>query len=208
MPTMSTVLAFASLTFGMALIPGPNMIYLISRTVCQGKTAGFISLFGIAMGFVVYVLCSALGITAAFFAVPYAYEVLRYLGALYLLFLAWAALRPKKTLSLTPHRVDVDCYQKLFIVGFLTNLLNPKVAMLYLALLPQFIDPAQGSVFVQSLTLGLVQILSAITVQSVVIVTAGSISFVVLRHTKWIKIQRWVMGTIFAGLALRVATQN
>lgn len=80
--------------------------------------------------------------------------------------------------------------------------------MLYLALLPQFIDPAQGSVFVQSLTLGLVQILSAITVQSVVIVTAGSISFVVLRHTRWIKMQQWVMGTIFAGLALRVATQN
>ncbi|MGP1615123.1 MAG: LysE family translocator, partial [Pollutimonas bauzanensis] len=94
MPEPSNLLAFAAIALGMVLTPGPNMVYLISRSICQGRAAGLISLGGVALGFVFYMLCAAFGITALVMAVPFAYDTIRYAGALYLLWLAWQALRP------------------------------------------------------------------------------------------------------------------
>ena len=94
MPDTASLLAFALIALGMVLTPGPNMIYLISRSICQGRVAGLISLGGVALGFVFYMLCAAFGITAIVLAVPYAYDALRFAGALYLLWLAWQAVRP------------------------------------------------------------------------------------------------------------------
>ena len=94
MPHLSSLLGFALVSFGMVLTPGPNMIYLISRSIAQGRGAGLISLGGVALGFVFYMLCAAFGITALLFAVPYAYDALRLGGALYLLWLAWQVLKP------------------------------------------------------------------------------------------------------------------
>ncbi len=94
MPELSNLLAFAAVALGMVLTPGPNMVYLISRSICQGRTAGLISLGGVALGFVVYMLCAAFGITALVLAVPYAYDAIRIAGAAYLLWLAWQAVRP------------------------------------------------------------------------------------------------------------------
>src|SRR5579862_603264 len=151
MIAFSTWAAFALICLGMVLTPGPNMIYLVSRSICQGRLAGLISLGGVALGFVTYMLCAAFGITALLFAVPYAYDALRFAGAAYLLWLAWQALKPGGRSPFQVKTLKVDGPRKLFAMGFVTNLLNPKIAMLYLALLPQFIDPAQGSVLVQSL---------------------------------------------------------
>src|SRR3981189_3767462 len=92
MPHLTSLLGFALVSFGMVLTPGPNMIYLISRSITQGATAGLISLGGVALGFVFYMLCAAFGITALLFAVPYAYDALRLAGAAYLLWLAWQGL--------------------------------------------------------------------------------------------------------------------
>jgi threonine/homoserine/homoserine lactone efflux protein len=94
MPHLSSLLGFALVSLGMVLTPGPNMIYLISRSISQGRMAGLISLGGVALGFVFYMLCAAFGITALLFAVPYAYDALRFGGALYLLWLAWQVLKP------------------------------------------------------------------------------------------------------------------
>ena len=94
MPDMSSLLAYGLISLGMVLTPGPNMIYLISRSICQGRTAGLISLGGVALGFVVYMVCAALGITALVMAVPFAYDALRFGGALYLVYLAWQAVKP------------------------------------------------------------------------------------------------------------------
>ncbi|KAG1274419.1 hypothetical protein G6F65_010474 [Rhizopus arrhizus] len=94
MPATSDLLAFALISLGMVLTPGPNMIYLVSRSICQGRRAGLISLGGVALGFVFYMLCAALGITALLMTVPLAYDALRIGGALYLLYLAWQALKP------------------------------------------------------------------------------------------------------------------
>ena len=94
MPHIATLLGFALVSLGMVLTPGPNMIYLISRSITQGPAAGIVSLGGVALGFVFYMLCAAFGITALLFAVPYAYDALRFAGAAYLLWLAWQAIKP------------------------------------------------------------------------------------------------------------------
>jgi len=100
---------FALIALGMVLTPGPNMVYLISRSICQGRVAGLISLGGVALGFVFYMLCAAFGITAIVFAVPYAYDGLRLCGAVYLLWLAWQAVRPASYRRLRPSLSDRLC---------------------------------------------------------------------------------------------------
>src|SRR5919106_4113466 len=168
MPSSANLVAFALVAFGMVLTPGPNMIYLISRSICQGRLAGLISLGGVALGFVVYMLCAAFGITALLFAVPYAYDALRFAGAIYLLWLAWQVIKPNGRSPFQARELPVDGPRKLFAMGFVTNLLNPKIAMLYLALLPQFIDPTVGSVLTQSLALGAIQIVISVTVNAMI----------------------------------------
>ncbi|MEM5385731.1 LysE family translocator [Paraburkholderia phymatum] len=207
MPQTTHLLAFALVALGMALTPGPNMIYLVSRSISQGRTAGLISLGGVAFGFVFYMFCAAFGITALLLAVPFAYDALRFGGALYLLYLAWQTVKPGGRSPFQVRELPADSPRKLFTMGFVTNLLNPKIAVLYLSLLPQFIDPQQGSVLGQSLIFGAIQIVLSISVNSTVAITAGSIAGFLARKPTWLVIQRWLMGTVLAGLAVRMATQ-
>ncbi|AUT71461.1 LysE family translocator [Paraburkholderia hospita] len=207
MPQTSHLVAFAFVALGMALTPGPNMIYLISRSICQGRVAGLISLGGVALGFVVYMFCAAFGITALLLAVPFAYDALQFGGALYLLYLAWQAVKPGGRSPFQVRDLPVDSPRKLFTMGFITNLLNPKIAVLYLSLLPQFIDPQHGSVLGQSLMFGVIQIVLSISVNSTVAMTAGSIAVFLARKPTWLVVQRWMMGTVLAGLAVRMATE-
>jgi len=207
MPEMSNVIAFGLIALGMVLTPGPNMIYLISRSICQGRLAGLISLGGVALGFVFYMLCAAFGITALVMAVPFAYDALRFAGAVYLLYLAWQAVRPGGRSPFEVRDLPEDGPRKLFMMGFLTNLLNPKIAVMYLSLLPQFIDPAQGSVLLQSLVLGFTQILISVTVNAMIAIAAGSIAAFLIGRPTWLVVQRWLMGTILTGLAVRMATE-
>ncbi|WP_234187052.1 LysE family translocator [Shinella sp. NM-101] len=207
MPDPAGLAAFALIALGMVLTPGPNMVYLVSRSICQGAAAGLVSLGGVALGFVFYMLSAALGITALLMAVPYAYDALRLAGALYLGWLAWQALRPGGRSAFEVRALPRDSLRRLFTMGLLTNLLNPKIAVLYLSLLPQFIDPARGGVFLQSLVLGGVQIAISVSVNALVAVSAGSIATLLAARPRWMLVQRWLMGTVLAGLALRMATQ-
>ncbi|TWG99681.1 threonine/homoserine/homoserine lactone efflux protein [Mesorhizobium sp. J18] len=207
MPETANLVAFALIALGMVLTPGPNMIYLVSRSISQGPKAGLISLGGVALGFVFYMLCAAFGITALVFAVPYAYDALRLAGAAYLLWLAWQAVKPGGRSPFHIRELPRDRPGKLFMMGFLTNLLNPKIAMVYLSLLPQFIDPARGSVLGQSVALGSTQIAISVTVNAFIAIMAGSISLFLARNPLWLNIQRWLMGTVLAGLAIRMATE-
>ncbi|MFP3555480.1 LysE family translocator [Paraburkholderia sp. SIMBA_049] len=203
----TSLLAFGLVALGIVLTPGPNMIYLVSRSICQGRAAGLISLGGVALGFVVYMLFAAFGITALLLTVPFAYDALRFGGALYLLWLAWQAVKPGGDSPFQVRDLPVDSPRKLFMMGFVTNLLNPKIAVLYLSLLPQFIDPQRGSVLGQSLALGSVQIAVSISVNAVIAVTAGSIAGFLARRPKWLAMQRWMMGTVLTGLAVRMAME-
>lgn len=207
MPPLTDLAAFAFVALGMALTPGPNMLYLVSRSISQGRKAGFISLGGVVLGFVFYMTCAALGITALVLAVPFAYDALRVGGALYLLHLAWRALRPGGHSPWQVRELPRHTARSLLMTGLLTNLLNPKIAVLYLSLLPQFIDPAQGSVLDQSLALGSLQILISASVNACMVLMAGSIAGFLARRPAWATLQRWLMGTVLVALAVRIATQ-
>lgn len=207
MPEITSLIAFAAIALGMVLTPGPNMVYLVSRSISQGRAAGLISLGGVALGFVFYMLCAAFGITAFVMAVPYAYDGLRFLGAVYLFYLAWQALRPGGRSVFQLRDLPKDSPRRLFAMGFLTNLLNPKIAVMYLSLLPQFIQPSHGSVLAQSLVLGTTQIAISVSVNAVIAVAAGSVAAFLGSRPTWLRVQRWLMGTVLAALALRLATE-
>src|SRR5919198_599859 len=148
MPSHASLIGFALVSLGMVLTPGPNMIYLISRSITQGPAAGIVSLGGVALGFVFYMLCAAFGITALLFAVPYAYDALRFAGAAYLLWLAW-----------------------------------------------------------QALALGAIQIVISVSVNAMIALAAGSIARFLGTRPSWLLVQRWLMGTVLAGLAVKMALE-
>lgn len=208
MPETHSLIAFAMISLGMVLTPGPNMIYLISRSICQGRVAGLISLGGVALGFVFYMVCAALGITAMLMAVPYAYDTLRIAGAIYLLWLAWQAVRPGGKSLLQVKDLPKDCPKKLFMMGFLTNILNPKIAIMYLSLLPQFITPEHGHFLTQSFFLGLSQIMISISVNAIIVISSGTIASILVRRPFFTQIQRWVMGCVLSALAIKILSES
>ena len=205
MVSLTALAAFSAVALGMVLTPGPNMAYLVSRSICQGRTAGLISLAGVALGFVTYMLLAAFGITALVFAVPYAYDALRLAGAAYLGWLAWNALKPGGRSPFEVRDLPPDSPRRLFAMGLLTNLLNPKIAALYPSLLPQFVDASQGDILGQTLLLGTAQIVISVTVNALIVLAAGAVAAFLTGRPLWMAVQRWLMGTVLAVLAVRMA---
>lgn len=205
---LATLAGFASVALGMVLTPGPNMAYLVSRTICQGRVAGMVSLLGVGLGFIVYMLLAAFGITALLLAVPYAYDALRLAGAAYLGWMAWQALRPGGRSPFQLRELPADSPRRLFAMGLLTNLLNPKIAALYLSLLPQFVEAEAGNILGQTLLLGTAQIAISLSVNTLIVFSAGAVAVFLQRRPLWALVQRWLMGTVLAGLALRMALDS
>jgi threonine/homoserine/homoserine lactone efflux protein len=188
MPT-SHILAFALVALGMVMTPGPNMIYLLTRSITQGRKAGFISLWGVILAFLFWMLSAALGLTALLITVPLAYEALQWAGAGYLLYMAWNAIKPGARSVLQPRTdLPIDGPQRLFAMGFITNILNPKAAVLYLSLLPQFIEPEKGHVLAQAVALGLTQIIISFSVNLAIVLAAGSLAAWFSRRPTWLRL--------------------
>ncbi len=202
------LLMFAAACLVMVLTPGPNMIYLISRSICQGRKAGVTSLLGVVAGFFVHMLAAAIGLTAVFLAVPLAYEALKWAGALYLLWMAWQAVRPGARSPFDARELLPDAPSRLVLMGFLTSVLNPKVAMFYLSIFPQFISPEHGSLFIQSILLGLTQISVSFTVNLLIALFASGIAVWFVRNPLWLAVQRYVMGGVLAALAVRLMLEQ
>ena len=202
------VLMFAAACLVMVLTPGPNMIYLISRSICQGRKAGVTSLLGVVAGFFVHMLAAAIGLTAVFLAVPLAYEALKWAGALYLLWMAWQAVRPGARSPFEARELLPDAPSRLVLMGFLTSVLNPTVAMFYLSIFPQFISPEHGSLFIQSILLGLTQISVSFTVNLLIALFASGIAVWFVRNPLWLAVQRYVMGGVLAALAVRLMLEQ
>lgn len=202
------LLLFAATALVLVLTPGPNMLYLISRSISQGARAGFISLLGVVAAFVLHLAAAAAGLSAVFLAVPLAYDALKYAGAAYLLYLAWQALRPQVRSPPAPTVLPPDPPARLFRMGFLTCALNPKAAVLYLSILPQFVDPHRGSVFAQSLLLGTLQIVISFTSNLLIAWSAAGVALWFARRPAWLGLQRYLTGSVLGGLALQLALEH
>lgn len=203
----AAILGVALIELGMALTPGPNMVYLVSRSIGQGTRAGLTALAGTAVGFLVYLVAATLGLAALFAAVPAAFIVLKIAGAIYLGYLAWQMLRPGGRSAFDPAELAPIRPVRLFSMGLVTNLLNPKIALLYAALLPQFIDPAH-TVWPQFLLLGSVQIIIAVTVNGLIVLGAGKLAGFLRRRPRVMRAQRMLSGTILAGFAAKMSFER
>lgn len=208
MPSPETLLIFAALSLGLAVTPGPNMLYLVSRALAQGTGAGMVSLIGCQFGSLAIMLCAAAGITAALMAVPYAWDVLRLGGAAYLAFLAWQCVRPGGQPIFAARALPREPAARLFGVGFATAALNPKVALFYMAVLPPFLDPDRGHLFVQAAILGLVQILVCTAWDAVLVWGAAGAARFLSTKPFWMAVQRWVLGAALGLLAVKLATES
>lgn len=208
MPSFPAAAAFALIALGLAITPGPNMIYVLSRSLSQGTQAGLVSLLGIVGGFIVYMLLAAFGITAVMMAVPVAYDALRIAGALYLLYLAWGVLKPGGRSPFEARPLPRHSTRRLIAMGFMTNILNPKAAMLYLALLPQFVDPRRGSVLLQAVVLGCIHICLSLLANGFAALAAGGIARFLARSPGWVRTQRWFMGTVLSALAVNMLSES
>ena len=205
MPDIATLALFAVACLALTATPGPDMLLIASRSASQGRTSGFATLAGIQAGTYCHALAAAFGLSQLFLAVPIAYDVVRYAGAAYLLYLAWVTFRSigtvlAPTVGMRRYPIGV-----VFRQGLLTNLLNPKMALFVLALFPQFVQPSAGSVAVQIMVLATVLNLIGLVVNGAVIVMASGLSRLLGAQGRWRRVPQLLLGTVFAGLALRLA---
>lgn len=209
MISLQDLVTFILAALVLVLTPGPNMIYLISRSITQGRMAGVISLLGVIVGFLFHMTTASFGLTAIFLAIPYAYTVVKFCGAAYLLYLAWQAIKPGASSPFEVQKnLQHDSTRKLFQMGLFTSMLNPKLAVFYMAILPQFIHPEQGNTFAQSLLLGLTQITVSASVNFIIVLMAGTIAVFLATRPTWLKVQRYVMATVLGGLAVRLTFEQ
>ncbi|MDB5412619.1 MAG: lysine transporter LysE [Rubritepida sp.] len=205
MPSLQTLLVFAALSAGLAITPGPNMLYLVSRALAQGTRAGMVSMAGCATGSAAIMLFAAGGITAALFAIPYAWDVLRIGGAAYLAWMAWQCVCPGAEPLFAPRTLPPEPDAKLFAVGFATAALNPKLALFYVAVLPPFLHPEAGNVFVQGAILGAMQVTIGMASDALLIYgAAGTARFLATRPI-WLAAQRYILAVALALIAAKLA---
>ena len=202
---LNDLFLFATAALIMVCSPGPNMIYLISRSLSQGKQAGVISLLGVMCGFLFHILLVSFGLTAVFFAIPYAFVVVKFMGVVYLLYLAYKSVTSENKIFQADHELKNDSAWKLFNIGLLTNILNPKMAIFYLSFFPQFMKPEYGSLFGQGIQLGIIQMIISFSVNFLIVISAAKMAHWFAKKPLWVKIQNWFMASVLTGLAIKMA---
>ena len=205
MPDLSTIGLFAIACLALTATPGPDMLLIASRSASQGRASGLATYAGIAAGTYCHALAAAFGLSQLFLAAPIAYDIVRYAGAAYLAWLAWKAFRSDGTAFAPIAGLPRYSRTRIFRQGLLTNLLNPKMALFVLALFPQFVRPEAGSVAAQILLLATVLNLIGLVVNGLVILTASRIGTALSKRTRFRRAPQILLGTVFAGLAARLA---
>jgi threonine/homoserine/homoserine lactone efflux protein len=201
---IQTILLFSAASLALAITPGPDMILVAARSATQGRMAGLVTQFGVSAGSTFHAIILALGLSQLFLAIPYACDLVRYLGAAYLLYLAWQAFTARDGLSSQSSSEKRQSMLVIFRQGFFSNVLNPKVALFYLALFPQFLDPQRGAVAFQIMVLAGIFLLIDFGVHGVVIWLAGSIGSLSTGGRIFAKWSRYFLGLVFGGLAARL----
>lgn len=202
--TADRLALFALASLLLAATPGPVWLYLISRTLAQGRRAGYFSMFGVAAGLSVHAMFAAFGLTVVLLAVPFAFDTIKLAGAAYLLWLAFTTVRGSG-FTFTPQPLEPVRDRVLLRQAFIAAVINPKVAVFYLSLFPQFIDPAAGSVLAQSLLLGFMQVVIAAMSDVCLVTVASLLAAWFARRPLWLQAQRWFLGGAFGALAVWLA---
>jgi threonine/homoserine/homoserine lactone efflux protein len=206
MPEKTAFLTFLVAALALNLAPGPDMLYVIGRSVGQGRKAGIVSSLGVFVGCWVHILAAAFGIAALLRSSPMAFNAVRYAGAAYLIYLGIRMLAQKTDLS--SQSLKTENLTSIFRQGAITNVLNPKVAIFFLAFLPQFIDARRGSVALQIVLLGLIFNVGGTLVNLAVAYAGGTLGELLRRNQAIARLQRRFTGMIFVGLGLRLAWQR
>ncbi|WP_085899705.1 LysE family translocator [Kiloniella majae] len=216
MLTFEVLALFFPLCILLALTPGPDNIFVLTQSALNGKMAGILVVLGLCTGVLVHTTAVALGVAAIFKASPTAFNVLKIIGALYLLYLAWGALRAKaEDISVTKdnlngeqdvNRAQKIGYFKLYRRGIIMNVTNPKVSIFFLSFLPQFADPTRDSMSLQMIQLGGFFILSTILIFGSIALLAGAIGGYLQRSSKAQTIMNKTAGVVFIALAIKLAT--
>ncbi|ANM30454.1 RhtB family transporter [Acidobacteria bacterium Mor1] len=207
MPEFSLLLGFVSAALVVLILPGPGVLYVIARSVSQGQRAGFASVLGLSVGAMVHVIAAAVGLSALLLASAPAFTVVKWLGAGYLIYLGvrtWLERDSEIDVGLPEPR----SYRRLFGDGVVVSVLNPKIAMFFVAFLPQFVQPARGPVAVQILLLGGIYVALALVTDGVYAVLAGRLGhWLAGRHRPG----RWVRaagGSVYVGLGVTTALSD
>ena len=205
---LATLALFSIACLALTATPGPDMLLIASRSVSQGKTSGFATLAGIQLGTYCHAAAAAFGLSQLFLVVPLAYDIVRYAGAAYLLYLAWKTFRSTGTVLAPTDGLGRLSIATVFRQGLLTNLLNPKMALFVLALFPQFVRPESGSVVLQIMLLATVLNAIGIVVNGAVILAASGLGRALSGLSRFKRAPQILLATVFAGLALRLAVDS
>ncbi len=205
MPEFSTLILFAAAAFVLTATPGPDMLLIASSSVSQGRSAGFMTYAGIAAGTYCHVLAAALGLSKLFLTVPIAYEIVRWAGCAYLLYLAYRTPRSQSSAFSPSSQLKRLSSTRIFSEGLATNILNPKMALFVLALFPQFIEPNGSSLMIQMLVLATVLNGIGFLVNATVILLGSNIRQRLTTVSRFPKLPQYLLATVFAGLACRLA---
>jgi threonine/homoserine/homoserine lactone efflux protein len=204
MPDWSKLSLFMSVTAALVFMPGPNTLYIIARSVNQGRRAGVVSSLGVQVGSLVHIAAAALGLSALLLSSSLAFGVVKYAGAAYLICLGVKTLLTKETAG-QAREVKTASLRRVFYQGVVINLLNPKTALFFFAFLPQFIDPARGRVGTQIISLGAILILLGTLSDMTYALAAGSVGNWLRGNLKFLRAQRIFAGSIYLGLGAATA---
>ena len=202
---IDTLAAFSTASILLALAPGPDNIFVLTQSALRGKMAGLLVTLGLCTGLIVHTTAVAFGVAVIFQASALAFTMLKLFGAGYLLYLAWLVFRASAE-KIGTGRASELSYGRLYRRGIIMNVTNPKVSIFFLAFLPQFADPARGSLTLQLLLLGGVFLVSTIIVFGGIALLAGAIGGWLNRSPRTQLIMNRLAGVVFVGLAVKLAT--
>lgn len=205
MPDSSALMLFVVASLVLTATPGPDMLLIASRSVSQGRSAGFLTYAGIAVGTYCHAVAAGLGLSRLFLTVPIAYEIVRWAGCIYLLYLALKTIRAEGSAFSPSSALKRLSGKRIFTEGLATNLLNPKMALFVLALFPQFVDPAGGSLLLQMVLLATVLNGVGFVVNGTVVLLGSHIRGRLSARRRFPRLPQYLLATVFAGLACRLA---
>lgn len=204
MPEWSTIWLFLAAGALLVVVPGPNVLYIVTRSVHQGRSAGLVSALGVETGTLIHVAAATLGLSAILASSATAFTVVKYAGAAYLIYLGLRTLlsRAPEAQVNAPPPMDL---LRIYWQGLVVNVLNPKTALFFLAFLPQFVDPTRGSIALQTLVLGCLLGLLGFANDAIYALAAGSAGAWLKGNGRFQAAERWISGTVYIGLGVTTA---